>query len=168
MSLSLLLVIALVVFYPSVVPWIWHLRFPNGVHYRSRDIYVPPDWIAHDNGLTVQLIKYPKTLFEKIPQGLILLTPAGDTAEANGEPDDPRWEVKFRSRHAAPESVIKGPVKYESGANQSVCLESYEIKNPSKISASCRLFHGEWTMEFTGHPEDLDFFFEDFNAMNKK
>ncbi len=63
---------------------VWHLRFPNGVHYRSRDIYVPPDWIADDNGVTVRLIKYPKTLFEKIPQGLISLTPAGETLQRMG------------------------------------------------------------------------------------
>jgi hypothetical protein len=166
-SLLLLLLIALGIYYPSAVPWLWHLRYPNGVHYHSTDIYVPPQWIAEENGLTVRLTKYPKTVFELIPQGLISLTPASETPAVDGE-SNPLWEANFREQHAAGETVIKGPVKYGSGAKESVCLESYATTNPSRISASCRLLQGEWTMEFAGHPKDLDFFFENFNAMNRK
>jgi hypothetical protein len=168
-AVSLVLALPLGMFYPSLVPRVWHLRYPNGVRYGGRDILVPPEWIADENGLTVRLTKYPTSVFEEMPQGRILLTPSPrEKFVEEAKKIDQLWEAKFRTQHAAEGEVIQGPVKYESEGKESVCMESYAKKNPAKISATCRLFQGEWLMEFMGDPKDLDFFLENFHHMNQK
>ncbi len=166
--MSLAAALLLGIYYPSLVPRIWHLRYPNGVHYSGRDILVPPEWIADESGLTVRLTKYPKSVFDEMPQARIFLTPMPEQIAAVGEDFDQPWEATFRARHAAGGAVTQGPVKYRSEGKESVCMESYPKNNPAKMSATCMLLHGEWLMEFVGNPKDLDFFLENFHHMNRK
>ena len=167
-AISLALAFALGIYYPWFVRRVWHLRYPNGVHYAGRDILVPPEWTADENGLTVRLTKYPATLFDKMPQGQILLTPsAHENLVAVEQDGDRRWEAQYRKQREAQRTVIQGPVKYSSEGKDSVFMESVSEKNPAMISAECRLYEGEWRMEFTGDRKDLDLFFENFHHMNR-
>jgi hypothetical protein len=168
MAISLALVIALGIFYPSLVTKIWHLRYPNGVHYAGRDILVPLEWTADENGLTVRLTKYPATVFDKIPQGRIFLTPATrENLLAVEKDSDRQWESEFRKMHAGQGIVIQGPARFILEGKESVCMKSSSEKNPARISAECGLFGGEWRMEFSGDVKDLDLFLENFHHMNR-
>jgi hypothetical protein len=164
-ALALMLVAGF--FYPALAPWAWHLRHGNTVRYSEKSIFVPPGWIARENMPTLRLTKYPSILpFDEMPRGSLSLTPLGKREAGASEDSYSAWQLQFRAHHSGAEEIVQGPITSGSGAKESVCMESFSKISAAKISASCRLFRGEWAMEFLGSQEDLDFFLDVFREMN--
>lgn len=151
--------LGLLFFGPVVWTLFWHVRHGSSVVYKRQAIWVPLEWTAKSDGSNIQFAKSARTVFsEPVIVSWIFFSPSGFPTNMSSDEVAKSWEANYWNGTALTDDIVSGPLNVGSGANKTLCMQSFPKRIPGSASASCFIFQSNLQVTFSGERRDLDTF----------
>jgi hypothetical protein len=159
--------LVLMVFGPAVWTLFWHVRHGSSIVYKGQTIRIPLEWTANTGGTDMQFTKCARTVFsEPVIVGWIFFSPSLFPANMSHDEVAKSWEAHYWNGAAVTDDIVSGPLNVGSGANKTLCMESFPKRIPESASANCFIFQSSLQVTFSGERKDLDTFLKIVHEMN--
>jgi hypothetical protein len=156
--------ILLLFFSPTLVTFLWHLKYGNSTVYRDKKIPIPLGWIVEQSlpqGLT--LMKLPTTVLglNYFPSTLLIsrsVAPKIPIEDAHRS-----FELGFWT-YQGDIGAVSGPFRFGESGDEAFCMKSTSRGPKTFVTVGCQLFHGSWVADYQGNQSDIDSVFQILRA----